>query len=118
MGRRPRAPAFRSRHKIFRRGWVVGAVARRQSRGADPPAGRRPERDRPVRALHPGSARRLSVSTRFPTAEGNLMIDVLLSAREAMAAGEARVGGKAIGLARLTLAGVAVPDWQVVPVAA
>ena len=46
------------------------------------------------------------------------MTDVLLSAEEAMAAGAARVGGKAIGLARLTLAGVPVPDWQVLPVAA
>ncbi len=46
------------------------------------------------------------------------MTDVLLSAEEAMAAGDARVGGKAMGLAWLALAGVAVPDWRVLPVAA
>jgi pyruvate,water dikinase len=46
------------------------------------------------------------------------MTNTLLSAHEAMAAGEARVGGKAIGLARLTLAGAPIPDWQVLPAAA
>ncbi|MCP4656300.1 MAG: hypothetical protein GY856_12880, partial [bacterium] len=39
----------------------------------------------------------------------------LIAAGDALAAGEPRVGGKAVGLARLVRAGATVPPWFVVP---
>ena len=42
----------------------------------------------------------------------------LVAAGETLAAGEARVGGKALGLARLATAGARVPEWLVVAVEA
>ncbi|MGZ3440138.1 MAG: hypothetical protein ACXVDD_11515 [Polyangia bacterium] len=40
----------------------------------------------------------------------------LVLGEETLAAGEARVGGKALGLGRLVAAGARVPAWLVVPV--
>ncbi|MFL5883435.1 MAG: PEP/pyruvate-binding domain-containing protein, partial [Thermoleophilaceae bacterium] len=42
----------------------------------------------------------------------------VLTPAAALEAGEARVGGKAIGLAKLAAAGVPVPRWVVLPVEA
>ncbi len=56
------------------------------------------------------------------TAGVSAVVDVaaggVLAAGDAVAAGEGRVGGKAIGLARLAGAGASVPWWVVLPVGA
>ncbi len=77
------------------------------------------EVDGDLRAVRPGrrAARGprggLGVSAVVDVAAGGV-----LAAGDAVAAGEGRVGGKAIGLARLAGAGASVPWWVVLPVGA